>query len=260
MKHLIVLACFVTLWGHAEDGVFLRDSAGNVKASMADQEVVVRFPVTKTTPPKARCILLVDSQPDSHLTRTPEGFLPFGLFLTNIQSVATHECSIHVILDKPSVKEQPSVVVLGDQVFWDVHVSRTPEPWTGGWITLPVATGQKAARSLRDAGRLFVVEEEHLFDVRLTDEERAKPAMVEGQLSEQDIEEIRQTVYAMARQQILEGLASYSPDEWAELLKKWPGRQALKINSREQRAAVYYAPGAGYQMEKIDGRWMIVGG
>jgi len=95
----------------------------------------------------------------------------------------------------------------------------------------------------------------------LTDEERAKSATVEGQLSEQDIEAIRQTVYAMARQQILEHLSSYSLDRWAGLLRERPGRHVLKITSTNgQQAAVYYAPQAGYQMEKVGGKWLIVGG
>ena len=261
MKRLIILAFFVASWGHAEDAVFLRDSTGAVKASIENQEAVVRFPVTKTAAPKARCILLVDSPPGSHLTHTPEGFRPLGLFLSGVQEVAKHKCTIQVILDDLLVAEPTRVVALGDLVFWDVRVTRSPESREAGWISLPVAAGQKAARYLRDAGRLFGVEEKNVFDVRLTDEERAKPATVEGPLSEQDIEEIRQTVYAMARQQILEHLSSYSPDRWAELSREWPGRNVLKITSTNGRqATAHYAPQAGYQMEKAGGKWLIVGG
>ena len=41
MRLLIVLVFLVTSLGNSEDGVFLRDSAGSVKASMQDQEVYV---------------------------------------------------------------------------------------------------------------------------------------------------------------------------------------------------------------------------
>jgi len=72
---------------------------------------------------------------------------------------------------------------------------------------------------------------------------------------------IRRTVFAMARQEILERLAGRPREAWAELLREWPGRHALDISSENGRtAAVYYAPNAGYQLERIEGKWTIVGG
>ena len=261
MKCHIVLAFLVAFSASAEDGVFLQDSAGSVKASMQDREVVLRVPVTKTIAPKARCILLVDSPLDTQLAHTPEGFSTIGLFLSDVQPVARHECAILVILDKPAAEEPARVVVLGGEVFWDVHVNRPLDSRPSGWLTLPVATRQIGPAYLSAAGRLFGVQEDHLFDVRLADEQRATPAKVHGQLSQKDVNEIRRTVFAMALQYMLKELANRSPEGWTELLRKWPGRHALDISSKDGlHAAVYYAPNAGYQMEKINGKWMIVGG
>ena len=128
-------------------------------------------------------------------------------------------------------------------------------------MTLPVGAGMQATQCLRDAGRVFGVEEKYVLDLRLTDAERATPAKVQGQLSEKDIDEIRRTVFAMARQEILKRLADRPRDAWAGLLREWPGRHPLDVSSANGRsAAVYYAPHAGYQVERIDGKWTIVGG
>ena len=65
----------------------------------------------------------------------------------------------------------------------------------------------------------------------------------------------------MAGQQIIERLAGQPAETWAELLQAWPGRHELDITTTDGRqAGVYYAPNAGYQLEKIDGKWTIVGG
>jgi hypothetical protein len=254
MNRFILLALLANTWAHAQDGVYLADTAAGARAIMDKREVVVRFPVIRTAAPKAKCILLVDSQARSQLTNTPK-----GLVLVDTESVSKSECIMHVILDKPLPEEPVRVVVLGDLVFWDVHVSRSRE---AGWMSFPVDAVLRGTQCLWNAGRVFGVEDKHVFDLRLTDEERARPAEVQGQLSTRDIAEIRQTVFAMARQQILEGLAGRIPEAWPELLQKWPGRRALDISVSEhgRDAAVYYAPNAGYQMEKIDGKWTIVGG
>ena len=128
-------------------------------------------------------------------------------------------------------------------------------------MTLPVGAGMQATQCLRDAGRVFGAEEKYVLDLRLTDAERATPAKVQGQLSEKDIEEIRRTVFAMARQEILKRLADCPRDAWAGLLREWPGRHPLDVSSANGRSAVvYYAPHGGYQMERIAGKWTIVGG
>ena len=50
-----------------------------------------------------------------------------------------------------------------------------------------------------------------MLDLRLTDEEQAIPAKVQGQLSEKDIDEIRRTIFAMARQEYLEAIGGLPP-------------------------------------------------
>lgn len=241
---------------HSQEGVFRCDLAAGAAVSMEDREVVVRFPVVSATAPRAKGVVLVDSLANSQLAYTPTGIL-----LSNNPSASKCEYNIHVILDKP-VAEQPALVaVLGATVFWNVSVSRCSEFPEAGWMTLPVGAGQKPMQCLWDAGRVFDVQEKYVLDLRLTDEERAKPAKVQGQLAEKDIDEIRQTVFAMARQEILKRLADRPREAWAELLRGWPGRHALDISSANGRsAAVYYAPNAGYQLEQINGKWTIVGG
>lgn len=255
MNRFVVFALLATTWAHAQDGVFLANPAAGVRATMDNREVVVRFQVIRTTAPRSKCILLEDAHTNSQLTNTPKGFV-----LVNTESVSKSECIIDVILDKPLAEEQSRVVVLGGVVFWDVRTSRSPEFREAGWLSLPVGAGQSATQCLRDAGRVFGVEEKYVFDLRLTDEERAKSAKVQGQLPAKEIAEIRRTVFAMARQQIIERLADQPAETRVGLLRTWPGRHALDITVEGRQAAVYYAPNAGYQMEKIDGKWMIVGG
>jgi hypothetical protein len=241
---------------HVQAGIFRCELAAGAAVTMEDREVVVRFPVVSATAPRAKGIVLIDSLPNSQLADTPR-----GIVMSNNPTASKCNYSIHVILDKP-VAEQPALVmVLGDTAFWTVGVSRCSEFREAGWMTLPVSTGQKPAQCLRDAGRVFDVEEAYVLDLRLSDEERAKPAKVQGQLPEKDIDEIRRTVFAMAQQEILKRLADRPHEAWAELLRQWPGRHALDISSADARnAAVYYAPNAGYQMELVDGKWTIVGG
>lgn len=241
---------------HAQDGVFTCDLAAGARATMEDREVVVRFPLVSTPAPRARGIVLVDSSADSQLAYTPKGIL-----LSNNPSASKSECIMQVILDQPPAEQPAWVVVLGDAVFWNVRVTGSPGSPEAGWMTLPVWAGLQATQCLRDAGRVFGVEEKYVLDLRLTDEEQAIPAKVQGQLSEKDIDEIRRTIFAMARQEILKQLADCPRDAWTGLLRKWPGRHPLDISSANGRsAAVYYAPNAGYQMEQINGKWTIVGG
>jgi hypothetical protein len=272
MNRFLVLALLTNTWAHAQpiylpdsaagvrantraherEGVFLRDLAAGVRATMEDREVVVRFPVVRATAPRARGVLLVDSLANSRLAYTPKG-------IVLVDAKSDSECTIQLILDKPLAEEPAPVVALGDAVFWDVGVRLSPSR-EAGWMSLPLGAGQKATQCLRDAGRVFGVEQKYVLDLRLTDEERAKPAKVKGQLPEKEIGEIRRTVFAMARQQILERLADRPPDAWAVLLREWPGRHVLDITIEGRSTAVYYAPSAGYQMEQIDGKWTIVGG
>jgi hypothetical protein len=241
---------------HAQEGVFTCDLAAGTRATMEDREVVVRFPLVSTPAPRARGIVLVDSSADSQLAYTPKGIL-----LSNNPSASRSECCLHVILDQPLAEQPAWVVVLGDTVFWNVRVSRSSGFREAGWMTLPVGAGHQATQCLWDAGRVFGVEEKYVLDLRLTHAERATPAEVQGQLSEKDIDEIRRTVFAMARQEILKRLADRPRDAWPGLLREWPGRHPLDVSSADGRsAAVYYAPNAGYQMERIDGKWTIVGG
>ena len=255
MNRFIVLALLANTWAHAQDGGCLQDSAAGVRATMENREVVVRFPVIRAPAPRARCILLADSEINSQLTNTAK-----GIVLRNTESAATPAFIVHVILDKPPAEEPVRVVVLGDAVFWDVRVSRSFESREAGWILLPVGAGPRGAQCLRAAGRVFAVEEKYVFDLRLSDEERAQPARIQGELPAKEITEIRRTVFAMARQQILERLAERPAGAWAGLLREWPGRQVLDITVQVRRAAVYFAPNAGYQMEHVDGMWTIVGG
>ena len=223
---------------------------------MEEREVVIRFPVVRTAAPKVKGILLVDSSADSQLAETPR-----GIVLSNNASVSKSEYIIHVILDKPRTEEPARVVVLGNEVFWDVRVKRAHRLQESGWLSLPVAAGQKAAQCLRDAARVFGAAEKHVLDLRLSAAERALPAKVGGQIAEKDIDEIRRLVFAIVRQEILEQLAEGPHDAWPDFLRPWPGRHALDISSPDGRyAAVYYAPNAGYQLEKIEGQWTIVGG
>lgn len=241
---------------YAQEGVFTRDLAAGTRATMEGREVVVRFPLVGTPTPTARGIVLVDSLANSQLAYTPKGIL-----LSNNPSASKSESCLHVILDQPLAEQPAWVVVLGDTVFWNVRVTRSSGFREAGWMTLPVGAGHQATQCLRDAGRVFGVEEKYVLDLRLADAERATPAKVQGQLSEKDVEEIRRTVYTMARQEILKQLADCPHDAWTRLLRKWPGRHPLEVSSADGRsAAVYYAPNAGYQMERIDGTWVIVGG
>lgn len=243
-------------WTHASEGVFRCDLAAAAAANVQDREVVVRFPLVSATAPRAKGIVLVDSLPSLQLFCTTGRF-----FLSNNPSASKCEYNLHVILDKPVPEQTAWVVALDDTVFWNVGVSRCPEFREAGWLTLPVGSSQKPAQCLRAARRVFDVEEMYVLDLRLTEEERAKPAKVRGQLQQKDIDEIARTIFAMARQEILERLADRPLRAWAELLRQWPGRYALDIVSEDGRhAAVYYAPNAGYQFELIDGKWMIVGG
>lgn len=237
------------------DGVFLLDSAAGVRATMEGGEVVVRFPVIRTAAPKVKGVILVDSLANSELTNTPK-----GLVLVENKSASKSESIIHVILEKARAEEPVRVVVLESEVFWDVRVNRVRAYQDSGWLSLPLEAGQKAAQCLQDAARVFDAAEKRVLDLRLTKAERAQPVKVGGQLTEKEIAEIRRLVFAMARQQILEHLAEYSHDAWPDLLREWPGRHELDIRVAGQQAAVYYAPNAGYQMEKIDGKWTIVGG
>jgi hypothetical protein len=276
MNRFVVFALLANTWAHAQrvylpdspagarprtlaraqEGVFTCDLAAGIRATVEDREVVVRFPLVSTPAPRARGIVLVDSSADSQLAYTPK-----GIFLSNNPSTSKSECIIQVILDQPPAEQSGWVVILGDAVFWNVRVTRSPGSPEAGWMTLPVGAGHQATQCLRDAGRVFGVEENYVLDLRLTDAERAKPAKVQGQLSEKDIDEIRRTVFAMARQEILKRLADRPRDAWTGLLLEWPGRYALDISSPNGRsAAIYYAPNAGYQMERIDGKWTIVGG
>jgi hypothetical protein len=222
---------------------------------MEDRAVAVRFPVIRTAAPKVKGIILVDSLANSELTNTAN-----GLVLVETKSASKSDYIIHVILDKARPEEPVRVVVLESEVFWDVRVHRVHAYHDSGWLSLPLEAGQKAAQCLQDAARVFDAAEKRVLDLRLTKAERALPAKVGGQLTEKEIAEIRGLVFAMARQQILEHLAEYSPDAWPDLLREWPGRHELDIRVAGQQAAVYYGPNAGYQMAKIDGKWTIVGG
>jgi len=260
MKHLIALAFLLAFSGNAEDGVYLRQAA-EAQVKMEGQDAVVRMPMVKTAAPKAKCILLADSAGDSELIRTPEGSSPLGLYIADGKPSPPQGCVIIVILDSPAAENQARSVVVRGKVFLDVPTSKSAEFPKAGWLRLPVNADQECAEYLQAAGRVFGVETGRLFDVRLTDEQKAKPASVEGSLSKEDVAEIRRTVFAMARQQILERFSSYSPDRWAELVHQWPGRNVLKINSANGRqAAVYHSPNAGYQMERTGGKWLVVGG
>lgn len=254
---------------HPQDGVFLPDPGAGTRATVEGGEAVVRFPVVKTTVPRTKGILLVDADPNSRLKDTPK-----GLVLVEAESKVKSVCLIQVILDQPLAEEdarvpvlgeaeEPArVVALGDVVFGSVRVNRSPESPEIAWLSLPVESRQKAAQCLRDAARVFAVPEKNVLDLRLSDEERAKPAIVQGPLTERDVAEIGRTVFALAQREILEELARHSPEAWPELLREWPGRHALEISSGDdgRLAAVYYAPNAGYQFEKVNGKWMIVGG
>jgi len=256
---------------HPQDGVFLPNPRAGVRATMEGGEVVVRFPVVKTTAPRAKGILLVDSDSNSRLKYTPK-----CIVLMEAESNTKSACLIQVILNQPlaeqdarvpvlgEVEEPSRVVVLGDVVFWSVRVNHFPKSPGIGWLSLPVESGQKAAQCLRDAARVFDVAEKNVLDLRMSEEERAKPAVVHGPLTERDVAEIRRTVFAFAQREILDDLVRLTPEAWPELLgnRKLPGRHALNISLSDngRQAAVYYAPNAGCQFEKVDGKWMIVGG
>ena len=203
MRGLTFFALLVACWGHAEDGVFLRDPAADVQVKMEGPDIVVRIPTTRISPPKARCILLENSAGDSELIHTPEGLSPLGLYAADRKPSPRQGCVIVVILDTPPVQDRARSVVVKGKVFLDVQVSRSVDSPEAGWLSLPVNADKEYAGYLQAAGQLFGIEKNYLFDLRQTDEQLAKPASVEGPLSKEDIAEIRRTVYAMARQQIL---------------------------------------------------------
>ena len=276
MNRFVVIAMVATSWVQAQtiylpdpapgtrtdtpqarDGVFLVDSAVGVRATLEGRDVLVRFPVVRTTAPKARGIFLVDTSPNSQLVETPTGFA-----LSNREPTSTSEYLIHVICDKAPVEEpERMVVVLGTEVFWDVRVKQSRGFRETRWLSWPVEKGEKATQCLRDAARVFGAAEKQVLDLRLGEAQRALPAKVAGPVTEKEVEEIRQTVFAMARREILEYLAERPHEAWPDLLRSWPGRPPVQIISTDGRyAAVYYAPNAGYQFEKIGGKWTIVGG
>lgn len=242
-------------WVQAQEGVFLRDPTVASQATLEDRELVLRFPLVNAPMPAAKGVLLVDADPNVQLIDARMGFVAEA-DETNAQA----KSMMHVILEKPLEKRLVPVVALGKVVFWNVQIGRTTGPLGGGWLSFPMAAGQQPGQLLRDAGRVFGMEEKYVVDLRLSDAERAKPDKVTGQVSEGEIPEIRRVVFAMARWQILKGLADYNREEWPRLLQQWPGRHPLSIHSDGRRAAVYYAPNAGFQLEKIEGKWTIVGG
>ena len=259
MKHLVTIFLLASVWANTEEGVFVQDTTAQVRATVENRELVLRSPISRIMAPKTKGILLIDSKDDAPLVFTPK-----GIRLGDPETTAKPECALQVILEQAPEQEQTFVVVLREAVFWKVRMNRSRESLEAAWLSLPIEAGQKPAQCLRDAGRVFVVDDRRLRDLRLSEEERTKPAKVKGQLSERELVEIRNTVFAMARQQILQRLAAASPENWPEILRGWPGRHGLEITVEERgkgrSGVVYYAPNAGYQMEQIDGKWTIVGG
>jgi len=240
----------------------MRDPRVVTVGSVEDSYLVLRHPLARASVPKAKGIVLINRPTHSELS------FPSGLVALKESTTDTSwERVIQVILDEPLQDRSGLVVVLGGRVFWDI--GGVPEGHNhyipGGWISLRLGSRDEPKRVLQDAMRVFGIEEQHVLDLRLTEEELARVPTVTGQFSSDEVSEIQRTVFAMARFQIMQRLVVSGvsrqglPEEWTE---RWPGRHALTIKMRPdgRSAVVYYGPNVGYQMERINGKWTIVGG
>ncbi len=233
----------------------MRNSQAVTLGSLEDRYLVLRHPLVRTEVPKAKGIVLINRPVRSELSFPSN---PMRVELKQGSTDTNWERVIQVILDKPLQDRANLVVVVGGRVFWDLGGEQRRD---GGWISWGLAGRDEPERLLRDAMRIFGVEEQQVLDLRLTEEERARVPTVTGQLSPEEVSEIRRTVFAMAQWQIMKRLAvsGVSRQGWNE---EWPGRRELTIEVIHdgRGAVVYYAPNAGYQMERLNGKWAIVGG
>ena len=88
---------------------------------------------------------------------------------------------------------------------------------------------------------------------------------VVGNLPESEVEGVRNAVYEYAREQAIHDFC-YLIDarERETAMKVWPGRHPMRIMSteypRNQGIGASFAPNRGCQLEKQDGKWVVVGG
>jgi len=239
----------------AADGVYVGPRLEQAEASVEGGQLVIRQSVIATNAPKALGLLLVDAEPGVKVTRELG-----ALFVEKDRSASTAPHRIFVMLANRPNREIEWRLVLNGHVFWRVE----PDELTGyaekGWISFPVTPGQNPTAVLRAAGVVFGVPEARQFDLRLTEVQRVQAPSIGGEFSRDDLEEVRRLTALMAGRQLLSSLAQADPDRWQGYLRDWPGRHPLKIHGDRNRAAVYYAPDRGFQLERREGKWAVVGG
>lgn len=258
IRLIALLICLTVFSSSAATEMFRRGMDPTARVENFGTELVLRYSLTEISARPAVGIILANSEIRSELVILPRGQ---GIFLKEDQTMGKHGYIIYIIFHQECPNPEDLVAVFGDTVYWDIGGRQMPGSERRGWLALSINSDQEAERVLREARRFFQVDPLRVFDLRLSAEEMDRPVKMTGKLTEEDIEEIRLTVFAMARRQILGKLATLAPEFWSEPLAEWPGRHGLEIRAPDKyRAAAEYAPNRGYQMEKIDGQWTIVGG
>jgi hypothetical protein len=234
---LLILAAVHTANSPAADGLFNRPVLNSLKTTLEGEELIVRVPLVATETPKALGAFLYDSPKGSEA--------PITLYIT---------------LEKLPPKHWKPVLVLGDTtvlepVLEDVGHGCYPS------LSFGVRHAAKAMELLLAVARMFDQPLGLVRDLRLTDAQRAQKAEVSGTISPGDVEEIRELVYGLGRLAVIHDFLRQSNRKGRdEALSKWPGRHPFSVGGGERGSASYYAPNCGYQLEKQQGKWTVVGG
>jgi len=234
---LFLLIAVLTVSSPAADGLFKRPVLNSLKTTLEGKELVVRVPLVEVATPEAVGAFLFDSPRGSDASIT-----------------------LYIALAKPPPKDWKPVLVLGETTVLEPVLEHVP----GGYepsLSFDVRDQSKAMELLLTAGKVFELPLELVRDVRLPANQRTEKDEIGGALDPKDIEEIRAVVYRHARLQVIHDFVRQSDRKSRdEALSKWPGRHPLRVSGDAGRAGVYYAPNAGFQLEKQEGKWTVVGG
>lgn len=219
------------------DGVFNRPALNSLKTTLEGQNLVVRVPLVETTPPEALGAFIFDS---------PRG--------------SKEPVTLYIALAKPPPQDWKPVLILGETTVLEPvleHVVGGYEPS----LSFGVRDPAKAMELLLTASKVFGLPLERVRDVRLPTGQPKPKDEIGGPFGLKDIEDIREVVYRHARLQVIHDFVQrIDRKSRDEALLKWPGRHPLQGAGDGKQAGVYYAPNAGFQLEKQEGKWTVVGG